>query len=190
MYILFEGIDTCGKSTQIELLCNSHPDFLATKEPGQTKLGKSIRELILHSKDLSSKAELFLFLSDRAEHYEKIIKPNQDKIILSDRGFISGLAYALCNQNDDLDFLLRANRYALDETVPDKIVFFKTSEDLLKQRLENKSHDNIEKRGIEYLLKVQENMEKVINSLRIDTLVIDAGEKKEKITEQIERFLV
>ncbi len=189
MYILFEGIDTSGKSTQIELLCKANPNFLATKEPGQTELGKKIRELILHSNHISKKAELFLFLSDRAEHFEKLIKPNLDKTILSDRGLISGLAYALSNDNNDLDFLLKANRYALDETLPDKVVFFKTNEKLLRQRLGEKSHDNIEKRGLEYLLRVQENMEKVIHSLRIECLNVDAGDEKEQITKQIQRFI-
>ncbi len=190
MYVIFEGIDTSGKSTQIELLKQENKDILTTKEPGQTELGKKLRELILHSKTNSSKAEMFLFLADRAEHFEKVIKPNRDKLILSDRGFISGIAYALCNdKNLSLDFLLSLNSFALDEVMPDKVVLFKTDEKLLKSRLSTKSHDTIEQRGIDYLLGVQEKMEEIIRHLNLLHLLIDANDSKEAIKEQIKGFL-
>ncbi len=190
MYIIFEGIDTSGKSTQIKLLAQKNPHFVITKEPGQTELGSHVRNIILHSHKISKKAELFLFLADRSEHFEKIIKPNLDKTILSDRGFISGLAYALANGvKDEFDFLLLANKFSLQNTLPDKIVFFKTNEELLRQRLGAKQSDNIEKRGLKYLLDVQENMEKIIKKLNIKCLHVDARESIENISKQIEEFL-
>ncbi len=190
MYVIFEGIDTSGKSTQINLLSEKNPDFIITKEPGQTKLGLHVREIILHSHSISKKAEFFLFLSDRAEHFEKVIKPNLHKTILSDRGFISGIAYALANENElDLDFLLKANKYALSDTLPQKIVFFKTTKELLEKRFAKKQSDNIEKRGLDYLLKVQENMEMIIKKLNINYLHVDASKSIEEINKQIEEFL-
>ncbi len=191
MYVIFEGIDTSGKSTQVEILKNENENIIATKEPGgRTELGKTLREIILNSKDLSKRAEMFLFLADRAEHFEKVIKPNQDKLIISDRGFISGIAYALCNDESlDLEFLLNLNKYALHEAMPQKIVFFFMSEELLKSRLSSKGHDSIEQRGISYLLQVQEKMKEIIKFLNIPCLEIDAKESKENITKQIKGFL-
>ena len=56
MYILFEGIDTCGKSTQIELLKEIFPDAITTQEPGGTTFGQKAREILLRS-ELKSKRE-------------------------------------------------------------------------------------------------------------------------------------
>lgn len=190
MYVVFEGIDTSGKSTQIEKLCAKHEEFMATKEPGNTPLGENLRDIILHGHGISKKAEFFLFLADRAEHYEKVIKPHKDKIILSDRGFISGMAYAFTNdKNLDLEFLLRVNKYALSNTLPQKILFFETTKELLMERFEQKSSDSIEKRGFEYLLEVQSTMKKIITYVNIDTLYINAGDNVDSITKQIEGFL-
>ena len=78
MYIIFEGVDTCGKSTQVELLKKHKKDVITTNEPGGTTVGKKFREILLQSDEkLSINAELLLFLADRAEHYKKIIEPNK-----------------------------------------------------------------------------------------------------------------
>ncbi len=190
MYILFEGIDTSGKSTQIELL-KKERDIITTKEPGGTKFGQKIREIILNEDyDLSFRAEMFLFLSDRAEHYKKVIEPNLDKTVISDRGFISGIAYAKANDEElDLDFLLKLNRYALGDSYPDKVVLFKTTRELILKRLSKKIDDNIEARGIDYLLKVQDNMIELIQKLNITHLIIDSSKTIEEIHNEIKDFI-
>jgi len=121
MYIAIEGIDTVGKSTQIKLLQNSFQDAIFIKEPGATDIGKKIRKIIFNSKEKPSiKTELLLFLADRTETMEKIIKPNYDKLIISDRSFISGMAYGL--EYFDLLELELFNSFATDRIYPD-IVF-------------------------------------------------------------------
>ena len=85
MYIALEGIDLVGKSTQLQMLKNQYKNAIFTKEPGATKLGKQIRELVLSKNDFSKEAELFLFLADRAEHFAKVIKPHLNRLIISDR---------------------------------------------------------------------------------------------------------
>ena len=191
MYIVFEGIDTTGKSTQIELFKKNELDIVALKEPGGTKLGEKLREIILQSNfNLSFNAELFLFLADRAQNFEENIKNFKDKIIISDRGLISGIAYALANHPTlDIDFLININKFALNGNLPNKVVLFKTNAKLIKQRLSEKNHDNIELRGIEYLLKVQDLMVDVLNKLPIKVLVIDASNSIEKIHQDIKDFI-
>jgi dTMP kinase len=191
MYVLFEGIDTSGKTTQIEKLKNINDNIITTFEPGATKLGKEIRSILLE-KDfgVSSKAELLLFLTDRAEHYEKVVAPNSGRFVISDRGFLSGIAYALTNDKSlDLDFLIDLNRFALGGKLPDKILFFKTTKELLTSRIRTKSHDKIESRGIEYLLKVQENMEKVLQKTDAEYIILDANESVECLHTKIKEFL-
>jgi len=102
MYTLLEGIDRSGKSTQIKLLKREFPKAIFTKEPGGTPLGQKIRSILLHSNQKpASLAEVFLFLADRNEHINKVIKPNLDRLIISDRGFISGIAYGVARGLDE-----------------------------------------------------------------------------------------
>ncbi len=186
MYILFEGIDTCGKSTQIDILKTKYSDIITTKEPGGTSFGLKAREILLGDTLESKRAELLLFLADRAEHYEQVIKPNRDKLIVSDRGFVSGMAYALANEQFDIDTLINLNRFALQDRLPDKVILFITDITTLKQRTSEKELDGIELRGLEYLLKVQEQMRLVVEYMDIDHIIIDARRDREQISREIE----
>lgn len=189
MYVLFEGIDTCGKSTQIELISQKHPEIIVTHEPGGTAFGKKAREILLSDSLASKRAELLLFLADRAEHYQEVISPNQDKVIISDRGFLSGIGYALANGDFDFDELVSLNRFALEGHFPDKVILFLTDMKTLEARTSMKSLDGIELRGLEYLLTVQEHMKESILKLGIPHLFVDATEEIETIHTQITDYL-
>jgi len=189
MYVLFEGIDTCGKSTQIARIAEKYPEIVTTKEPGGTAFGIKAREILLTDSLASKRAELLLFLADRAEHYEEVIKVNKDKVILSDRGFISGIAYALANETFDFDLLVSLNKFALEEHFPDRIILFLTNMETLKERTNAKTLDGIELRGLEYLLRVQEHMKQSIEKLGIPHLFIDATEDIETIHQTILTYL-
>ena len=189
MYILFEGIDTCGKSTQIELLAQQYPQVLTTHEPGGTAFGVKAREILLADSLASKRAELLLFLADRAEHYEEIIEPNKDKIVISDRGFLSGIGYALANGDFDFKELVTLNKFALKNHFPDKIILFVTTMETLQQRTSEKELDGIELRGLEYLINVQTKMQESLRKLDINYLEIDARESIENIHQKIVSYL-
>ena len=190
MYILFEGIDGAGKSTQMARLAAAYPQAIVTKEPGGTKLGENLREILLKENDLDKRAEILLFLADRAEHSGKIIKPNSDKMILSDRGFVSGMAYALAGGNFSFEELLNLNKFALQGNFPQKIVFFKADESTLRSRLGSRAQmDGIEARGFNYLLRVQDAMEEILQKLGVSYVTIDAALDEEKITNLIKEFI-
>ena len=189
MYILFEGIDTCGKSTQIALLAKAYPKLITSKEPGGTAFGIKAREILLEDSLQSKRAELLLFLADRAEHYEEIIEVNKDKTVISDRGFLSGIGYALANGDFDFEELVHLNKFALKGHFPNKIVLFVTNMETLKQRSSEKELDGIELRGLEYLLSVQNHMRQSLEKLDIDYLEIDATDSIENIYQKIEKYL-
>ena len=190
MYVIFEGIDGAGKSTQIARLAAAFPQAIVTKEPGGTKLGENLREILLKENDLDKRAEILLFLADRAEHSGKIIKPNSDKMILSDRGFVSGMAYALAGGNFSFEELLSLNKFALQGNFPQKIVFFKADESTLRSRLGSRAKmDGIEARGFSYLLRVQDAMEEILQKLDIRYVTIGAAWDEEKITNLIKEFI-
>ena len=192
MYIIFEGIDTTGKSTQVELFANRHKNVVSTKEPGGTKIGIKLREILLENNEkLGVNAELLLFLADRAEHYEKVVKPAlKENYVISDRGLISGISYALANHPElDRDFLLHVNKFALNGNLPKKVVLFKTTYELITSRLGSKEKDKIEKRGIDYLLHVQDLMKETLDSLHVEYLEVNSADTIEEIYKQIEEFI-
>lgn len=185
MYVLFEGIDTCGKSTQIEMIDKVFENTIITKEPGGTAFGIQAREILLQDSLKSKRAELLLFLADRAEHYAQIIKPNPDKLLISDRGFLSGIGYALANGDFEFNHLVELNKFALEEHFPDLIILFITNIETLKKRMGEKKLDGIELRGLEYLISVQNHMEESLKKLKIPYLLIDATDSIENIHQTI-----
>lgn len=189
MYVLFEGIDTCGKSTQIELVSQKYPEIIITHEPGGTPFGKQAREILLSNALASKRAELLLFLADRAEHYQEVLLPHKDDFVISDRGFLSGLGYALANGDFDFDELVQLNRFALEGHFPDKIILFITDMQTLSYRISQKSLDGIERRGLEYLLEVQEHMKQSVLKLGIPHLFVDATDEIQNIHQTILEYL-
>ena len=192
MFVVFEGIDGVGKSTQIELLKADFKDAVFSFEPGATQLGRLLREILLEKGcKFSKRAEILLFLADRAEHYEQILKANADKLIISDRSFISGIAYA--NNAFEFDTLLSLNAFALNDFFPQKCVFLRASEALLKERFAKKGLDKIEKRGVEYFMSVQKALEKCLavleRRLNLRVLSLDASESVGVLHEKIKEFI-
>ena len=186
MYIAIEGIDTAGKSTQIELLKKEFKDFLFIKEPGFTPLGAKLRDIIFKD-DISKKSELFLFLADRAETIERVIKPNINKNIITDRSVISGIAYAM--EFFEFNMLVNLNQFATNSIFPQKVIILKLDKETLISRLSNKTHDNIEKRGIDYLLSIQDNMIEVCNRLEIPYVLLDASNSIEEVNFRIKKVI-
>ncbi len=192
MYVVIEGIDTAGKSTQLNILKQKYPEAIFTKEPGGTDIGIKLRKMALNGEAKSQVTEMFLFLADRAEHSFQIVKKYPDHIIISDRGFLSGIAYA---KTAPLEIAISLNIMALNGAMPDKIIILELSKEELEYRLSQKEQDSIEKRGSSYLLSIQSRMIDAINmintmsSKQIELIVIDAKQPVETISSDIQRFL-
>jgi dTMP kinase len=186
MYVVIEGIDTAGKSTQLDLLLKKFPQAIFTKEPGGTPLGVKLRAMALGGEAKSKIAEMFLFLADRAEHIEEVIKTNKGNTVISDRSVISGIAYA---SQLNIDKLVELNLIATDNILPSHVVLLKLTPEELKYRLSQKENDSIELRGIDYLINIQNRMEETLKKLNINYIIIDASLKIEEIEKRIEDFL-
>jgi len=185
MYIAIEGIDTAGKSTQITALAEAFPEAIITKEPGATKTGVKIRDIVLSGEVQSAKAEFLLFLADRAEHMQEVIKPNLDKLIISDRSVVSGVAYALVQEEISETAILHLNRFATDGNYPEILFILQLSPHELTFRLSQKELDGIELRGTEYLLAIQQALIRAAELLKIELVIIDASDSIESITQTI-----
>ena len=185
MYIAIEGIDTAGKSTQIACLKEHFNDAIITKEPGATAIGKEIREMVLGAKAQSKKAEFLLFLADRAEHIQEVIKPNLSKRIISDRSAVSGVAYALVQGEIAKEDLVMLNHFATDKLYPQKVFLLRLTQEELEYRLSQKELDGIELRGSDYLLRIQDAIIEAAELLNIELITIDATQSIEAITADI-----
>jgi dTMP kinase len=103
--IFIEGGDGAGKDTQIEKLKELLKDHsvVFAREPGGTNIGKTLREMLLHNSHgpVSLPAEIFLFLADRAQHFEEVVQPAlaEGKIVISNRSWVSFLAYQIYGRN-------------------------------------------------------------------------------------------
>jgi len=135
-FITFEGIDGCGKTTQLKLLeqalTNAGIPCLCTREPGGSTLGREIRKSLLdpdYCDPPAARAELLLFLADRAQHVEKIIHPalKRGVCVISDRFTDSTLAYQGYARGLDLNELRTLNRMATDGLIPDCTIVFDLS---------------------------------------------------------------
>ena len=186
MYVVIEGIDTAGKSTQLALLKDKLPNAIFTKEPGGTKLGVKLRSMALNGEAKSKIAEMFIFMADRAEHIEEVIKTNKHNTIISDRSIISGIAYASAL---NIDQLIELNLIATSNILPSHVILLELTPAELKCRLSQKENDSIELRGIDYLINIQNRMKETIKRLNINHIVIDAGLEIKEIEKKIEEFI-
>lgn len=128
LLVTFEGLDGAGKSTQMKLLemyfKQRGIDYVATREPGGSLLGKDIRRLILNPPadgDMSPLAEAFLFHADRAEHFSKVVLPalDNDTIVLCDRCLDSSIVYQGFALNIGVAYIEQLSVVAMQGRMPD-----------------------------------------------------------------------
>ena len=154
-FIVFEGGDKSGKTTQIKLLKeylkkNGHIVFL-TREPGGTSsiIAEKIRSIILDKdhKEMHARTELLLFLASRAQHVEEIIKPaiEEGKIVLSDRFDGSTFAYQGVARKLNLKEIRKINNWAKDNIKPDLVIYIDISPEEAKKRKRNEKYDRLDR---------------------------------------------
>lgn len=164
-FITFEGIDGCGKSTQLALLCSYLQDsghtVITTREPGGTALAEAIRNYLLHTQQpLSSRTELLLFGAARAQHVSEIIRPalERSEAVLSDRFTDSTVAYQGGGLGLDNDFIQLVNYFATDDLKPNLTVLLDVEPEVGFERRSKGSsanEDRIEGRGLEFQRRVR-----------------------------------
>lgn len=127
MFITFEGIDFCGKSTQVELLKNyferKGKSVQVIREPGGTEISEKIRDILLDKKNnkMFMETELLLFSASRAQLVREKINPfiNKGEIVISDRFHDSSTAYQGFGRGLPIDSVLNVHKLAIGETIPD-----------------------------------------------------------------------
>ena len=153
MFISFEGIDFCGKSTQVELL----RDYLLEqkkivhliREPGGTEISEKIREILLDKKNnaMVMETELFLFSASRAQLVREVIRPYLQKgyYVISDRFHDSSTAYQGFGRGLSVDAIIKIHNLAIGETLPDITFFIDIPNEVAIERKLKKSHSELDR---------------------------------------------
>lgn len=143
LFITFEGLDGCGKSTQMDLLADDLRDHgyvvTITREPGGTAVGEDIRRLLLDPQHhgMSARAEALLYAAARAHLVEKVIRPALDdgQVVLCDRYLDSSLAYQGYGRGLGTDDIITLNVWATECLFPDITLFLDLDDDIRSTRM-------------------------------------------------------
>ena len=201
-FIVIEGIDGCGKTTQIEEisrwlptsgLMGENSKLIKTREPGGSLLGEKLRNLILDNNknnNPSSLAELLLYSADRAEHVSKIIAPALEKEnwVISDRFADSTLAYQGYGRHINLEIIKNIESIVCQGETPDLTIFLEISAEESFLRRENFVPDRMELEGINFLRKVNEGFKLIAKEK--NWKVISATQNINTISNEIKETLL
>ncbi|MEG0356642.1 MAG: dTMP kinase [Christensenellaceae bacterium] len=189
LFITFEGVDGCGKSTQMKFLAEylqeNGYNILLTREPGGCAISEKIRELVLDisNEEMSDATEALLYAAARAQHVKQVIKPAilQGKIVLCDRFIDSSLAYQGMGRELGMNEIMEINKFAMGDVMPDKTFFLDFPPHLAFERMSQKRvHDRLETQEEAFYILLYNGFVKISEMYPQRILRIDAsGEKIE-----------
>ena len=153
MFITFEGIDFCGKSTQVGLLkdylLEQKKNVHLIREPGGTEISEKIREILLDKKNnaMVMETEIFLFSASRAQLVREVIRPYLQKgyYVISDRFHDSSTAYQGFGRGLSVDAILNIHNLAIGKTIPDITFFIDIPNEIAMARKKNIAHSDLDR---------------------------------------------
>ena len=191
LFITFEGADGCGKTTQIKLLDeylrSKGYKTLLTREPGSKGLGEKLREILLnYDGEVAPACESFLFLADRAQHVECIIKPalRNGVIVLCDRHTDSTVAYQGYGRGLDLEEIKQLNNIATGGLKPELTLLFDVDIETSQARV-GKEKDRMESAGIEFFEKVRKGFLEIAKAEPDRVKVLNSADTIENIHKKV-----
>lgn len=193
LFIVMEGPDGSGKTTQINLLKEyleeAGYECLITREPGGTVIGEEVRQLILNPehKEMSPVTEMLLYAASRAQLVHEVIGPalEEGKIVISDRFVDSSIVYQGIARKLGISTVSAVNAPGIGIYRPDGIFFIDLSEEEgLRRKKEQKNFDRMEQEGIDFHHMVSEGYRKVLSG-RPEVMKIDGGRSIDTIQKKI-----
>ena len=187
-YIAFEGLEGCGKSTHVTRLAEKI-NAVATREPGGTRIGALLRSILAdpENTDLNSRAELLLMTADRAQHMSELIEPalQRGQHVVSDRSMYSTLAYQGYGRGLDVDTLLSINTWALNNVLPDLVVWIQIPTEEANTRLAKRNLDRFEREGADFFARIGTGFAELAAKDPARWILIDGLEPKDVVEEKI-----
>ncbi len=181
LFVVFEGGDGAGKSTQMELLADvlrsGDIEPVLTREPGGTTVGERLRDIVLDPAEsaLSDRAEAMVYAAARAQHVAEVIEPAlaDGRVVLSDRYVDSSIVYQGVGRGLGSEEVARLNRWATKGVQPDLVVLLDVPAEQGIQRA-GTSLDRLESAGLDFHLRVNEAFRRLAAMAPSRYLVVDA----------------
>ncbi len=208
MFVTFEGPEGAGKSTALRTIAakleESGHGVLTTREPGGGPLGRRIRQMLLEEGQVSPETELLLFLADRANHVETIIRPAlaEGKIVLCDRHADSTIVYQGYARGLDLEFLRAGNRFATKGLLPDITLLFDldpavglgrlniVEENLFGADEKRRDVNRLDREPLEFHQKVREGFLKIAHNEPERFVILNAEKAPSELAEDAFQSIV
>ena len=194
-FIVLEGPDRCGKSTQAKMLVNhliaQGKDVLLTREPGGTPTAEQIRQIVLQpGLDVRPMAELFLYEASRAQHTQEKILPalEQGKIVICERYTMSTCAYQGYGRGIDLKMIDTLNKIATLGLTPDLTLVFLMSDKYFTQRGEYLFSDRLEQEDLAFRKKMRTGYLEMLASTP-NAYLINADKNIQAIQEDVLKLI-
>jgi dTMP kinase len=201
IFISFEGIDGCGKSTHMgvveKFLREKGFNVKATREPGGTELAELIRSILLDAKlvgKITPTAELLLYLASRHQHGEEVIRPFLEGggVVLSDRYADSSTAYQGVGRGLGIELVEKLNELVIPRW-PDLTIIFDISAEVAVKRTRHRALDRLEREGIDFLEMVRGGYLELAQRYPERIIVIDSSgeieETESKVVGTVEKFI-
>ncbi len=195
IFITFEGIEGSGKTTQANLLSERLKKegykVLLTYEPGDTEIGRKIRDILLDSRaKINPLVELFLYLADRVQHIEEKIKPHIETgfIVICDRFTDSTVAYQGYGRGISIELIKKLNKILFDDFLPDLTILLDLPvQHGLQRNQKIKKMDRFEMEDIDFHNKVRQGYLEIAGTEPQRFIILDATESFQEIAEKIYR---
>lgn len=193
LFIVLEGIEGSGKSSQVRLLA----DYLAkegypvvtTQEPGGTRIGEVIRDVLLDLKHqiMDGKTELLLYAASRSQHIKEVIAPalKEGKIVICDRFSLSTFAYQGFGRGIDQGEIRQVEAFATGGLEPDFTVIFDVPVEVGLKRATKHYTDRIEQEDISFHQRVRDGYLQLARQNPGSIRVVDGAKSKEEIHQEL-----
>lgn len=203
-FIIFEGVEGCGKTTQIKrtyewLLAHRSgdaPPVILTREPGGTQVGQALRQLLLDvgpREPLQERAELLLYAADRSQHVEQVIKPQLEKgaIVLCDRYTDSTIAYQGYGRGLNLELIVQVNYIATDGLAGDLTLWLDVAPEIGLARAQTRGNCNrMEEENLTFHRRVQQGYAALARAYPQRIARVDASLGEDEVQAQIQTLLI
>ena len=193
-YLAFEGIDGSGKTTLIDelskKLTESNVDFNIVREPGGSKLGEGIRELLLsHDYNVEPTSEALLMSASRAQLIQEIVKPaiNNGQVVITDRSAYSSVAYQGVGRNLGYQKIYELNDLAIDSFWPEKVILLDIDPKISLSR--QKVADRIGSGEISFFNKVRDGYLQLAEEFSDKFLVLNAEDSQQQNFKKVSEWL-